>query len=90
MDPALVLQAACLRASCRLNRFDHRRRGAFLPLTGHEGDTLVLFQRFVAITLNFREMGEEVFATQLRHDKAEALVVVKPLHDTSFNLQCKS
>ena len=35
-------------------------------------------------------MREEVFATQLRHDKAEALVVVEPLHNTSFNFQCKS
>lgn len=90
MDPAPYRKQLALGQAAELNRFDHRRRGAFLPLTGHEGDALVLFQRFVAITLNFREMGEEVFATQLRHDKAEALVVVEPLHDTSFNLQCKS
>lgn len=59
-------------------------------MAGDERYTLVLFERFVATTLNLRVMGEEVFTAQFRHDEAEAFVVVEPLHNTSFNLQCKS
>ena len=59
-------------------------------MAGDERHTLVLFKRLVAITLNLRVMREEVFTAQLRHDEAEAFVVVEPLHNTSFNLQCKS
>ncbi|MNY40944.1 hypothetical protein D3C86_1757230 [compost metagenome] len=59
-------------------------------MAGHERYALVLFKRFVPITLNFRVMREEVLTAKLRRDKAVALVVVKPLHNTSFNLQCKS
>lgn len=61
-----------------------------MSLAGDERHTLVLFQRFVPATLNLRVMSEEVLPAQLRHDKAEALVVVEPLHNTSFNIQCKS
>jgi len=78
------------QASQFLNRFDHCRLRTFLTLAGDERHALVLFQRFMPATLNFGVMSEEVLTALLRHDKAEALVVVEPLHNTSFNLQCKS
>lgn len=73
-----------------LQHDDLRRAGAFLALTNHERDALILFQGFVASALNFAEVCEEVFSAIFRHDEAEALLVVKPLHDTSFCFQSKS
>lgn len=82
--------SACPGKRHFLKHYDLRRARAFLPLSGYEGDALVFFESFMPSALNFAEMCEEVFATRLRHDETEALVVVEPLHDTYFCLQCKS
>lgn len=81
------------RGYCDLRDLQHddlRRAGTFLALADDERDALVLFQGLVASALNFAEVCEEVFSAIFRHDEAEALLVVKPLHDTCFCFQSKS
>ena len=91
-DSALSLHPICLlaQAAQELDRFDHRRLGTFLSLAGDKRHALVLFKRLVSVTLDFRVVREQIFTAQFRGNKAVALVVVEPLHDASFYLQCMS
>ena len=61
-----------------------------MALSCYKRNALVFFEGFMASALDFAVVSEEVFATRLGHDKAEAFVVVKPLHNTDFCFQCKS
>lgn len=72
------------------NHLDFRCARAFLPVCSHERDALVFFQCLMAGALNFTIVGKEILAAGLRHDKAEALIVVEPLHNTDFCFQCRS
>ena len=72
------------------NQLDLSGARAFSPLARNKRHALVLFERLVPTALNFAVVREKILTAMLRHDKAEAFVVVEPLHNTSFNLQCKS
>src|SRR5690606_7892140 len=73
------------RERCRSENAD---LGGLRPLGAlrlNIADALVFFQRLVAVTFDFREMGEQIFAAVLGHDEAKALVCVKPFHDAGFH-----
>lgn len=73
-----------------LENLDLRSARTFLSAANDERDALVFFESLVTRALNFTVVREEVFAAELGHDEAEALVVVEPLHNTSFCFQCLS
>ena len=61
-----------------------------MALRCYKRNSLIFFEAFMAGALNFAVVSEEVLATRLGHDKAEALFIIEPLHDTDFCFQCKS
>src|ERR1700760_3812248 len=73
------------RAFVRLSAADGadvRGLRALLALRGLELDALVLFERLVAVARDGRVVDEDVRATAVRSDEAEALFVVEPLHSS--------
>src|SRR5690242_10097849 len=61
---------------------DVRGLRALLALRGLELDALVLLERLVAVARDRRVVDENVRATAVRGDEAEALFVVEPLHSS--------
>ena len=86
----IALSARQFRRAERSNHLNIGRLRAFLPLRCHERNSLVLFEAFMPGALNIAVVSEEVLATRLGRNKAEAFVVVEPLHDTDFCFQCMS
>src|SRR5690606_36336931 len=76
------LLPACGFAGGESEHLNLRCTRAFLPHACNERDALVFFQGFVSSALNFTVVCEEVLAARLGHDKAEAFLVVEPLHNT--------
>src|SRR5262249_51850421 len=68
------------RRAFRLERPDVLRLRALLALLGVVRDLRALAQRAVAVSLDRAVMNEEVLATVVRCDEAEALLVGEPLH----------
>src|SRR5437667_3268462 len=60
--------------------------GALLALRHFEADALVLGEALeAAFALDVVEVGEEVLATTIRRDKAEALAGIEPLHGSCLS-----
>ena len=52
------------------------------PLLDAELHSLVLFERLLAVPLDFSEVNENIVRSAIRSDKAEALIAVEPLHSS--------
>src|SRR5215210_3568235 len=68
------------RGGRRLQRGDVDRLRALVAGLGIEGDLRALGQRLEAVGVDAGVVDEEVLATLIGRDEAEALVVVEPLH----------
>jgi hypothetical protein len=80
--PRTVSVAAPKRRE-RLERLDIRSLLALRTGDHFERDTLVLLERFEAVCLDCRKVGEKIFAAVVRSNESEALRVVKPFDSTS-------
>lgn len=78
------------RADKHLDNLNFRDARPFLTSSGYERDTLILFESLVSGALDFGIVSKEILPAKFRHDKAEAFVVIEPLHYTCFCFQCKS
>src|SRR3954462_10395446 len=67
------------RTTSRLERGDVDGLGPLVARLGVEGDPRTLSQRLEAVGVDAGVVNEEVLATVVRRDEAEALVVVEPL-----------
>ena len=65
-----------------LQRRDVRGLLALGALLHFETDLLVFLKGLEAVSLDFREMREQVFAAAVRCDEAKALCIIEPLHNT--------
>jgi len=80
-----ALERGLLNNQAGSENSDLRGLWAFSSLSRYVAYTLVFFQRFEAFALDFREVSKQIFATVLRHDKAEAFLRVEPLNNTGFH-----
>jgi len=67
----------------RLNSLDVRRLLALGTINDVKAYTLPFFQGLEALHVDSRKMGEQIFTTFIRGNKAEAFSVVEPFDDTS-------
>ncbi|KGD21252.1 hypothetical protein DP42_4497 [Burkholderia pseudomallei] len=51
-----------------------------------ERHTLILFKGLEPLHPDFGEMGKQILAAIVRRNKAEALSIVKPFHDTGIHI----
>ncbi|KGC40206.1 hypothetical protein DO73_5014 [Burkholderia pseudomallei] len=84
-------QARCARSRHRaqkrygLQRLDVGSLEAFRAPLRLEAHLLVLGQRLVSLTADFREMREQIVAARIRRDEAKTLGLVEPLDGTGIH-----
>jgi hypothetical protein len=85
LAPASILMAVSGEIASQSDRLDIGSFGAFRTCANFERYALVFSQALEAARLDVLKVSEQIIATCIRSDKAEALGVIEPFDDTSLS-----